>query len=313
MGIKSIALVAATLVLSTSVNASSVYLSSLNGGVNGFSRYDTNTNIWTQLNDYHTGSNFAIDTSGNMYSYSGDRTAINKYDTVNDVWNYYMSAPTINSSYASSQYNFYNLEITNSGRFLLTGGGTDTNVWYSDGGAWSSQALGFVTNATGDYDPTTGQYAITGLYGTSPSLIDANTLAVTNFSGIGSGSDWRRSGTILDGSYYIQTGTNAIERWDLSNPGANPTLITNPGNALNWMASAADRDNSLLYAVDIVDNDFYVYDGVSWTALANTLTGGNHTTLAYVSDISAVPIPAAVWLFGSGLIGLIGVARRKKP
>lgn len=25
-----------------------------------------------------------------------------------------------------------------------------------------------------------------------------------------------------------------------------------------------------------------------------------------------VPIPAAVWLFGSGLIGLVGVARRKK-
>ena len=27
---------------------------------------------------------------------------------------------------------------------------------------------------------------------------------------------------------------------------------------------------------------------------------------------TAVPIPAAVWLFGSGLVGLIGVARRKK-
>ena len=28
--------------------------------------------------------------------------------------------------------------------------------------------------------------------------------------------------------------------------------------------------------------------------------------------VGAVPIPAAVWLFGSGLIGLIGIARRKK-
>ena len=28
--------------------------------------------------------------------------------------------------------------------------------------------------------------------------------------------------------------------------------------------------------------------------------------------ISAVPVPAAVWLFGSGLLGLVGVARRKK-
>ena len=28
--------------------------------------------------------------------------------------------------------------------------------------------------------------------------------------------------------------------------------------------------------------------------------------------VSAVPIPAAIWLFGSGLIGLIGFAKRKK-
>jgi len=29
-------------------------------------------------------------------------------------------------------------------------------------------------------------------------------------------------------------------------------------------------------------------------------------------DVSAVPVPAAVWLFGSGLLGLVGIARRKK-
>jgi len=31
-----------------------------------------------------------------------------------------------------------------------------------------------------------------------------------------------------------------------------------------------------------------------------------------VSAVSAVPVPAAVWLFGSGLLGLVGIARRKK-
>ncbi|HSD97741.1 MAG TPA: VPLPA-CTERM sorting domain-containing protein [Sulfuricaulis sp.] len=31
----------------------------------------------------------------------------------------------------------------------------------------------------------------------------------------------------------------------------------------------------------------------------------------YVTSVSTVPVPAAVWLFGSGLLGLIGVARRK--
>ena len=32
----------------------------------------------------------------------------------------------------------------------------------------------------------------------------------------------------------------------------------------------------------------------------------------HVTSVSYVPVPAAVWLFGSGLLGLIGVARRKK-
>ncbi len=29
-------------------------------------------------------------------------------------------------------------------------------------------------------------------------------------------------------------------------------------------------------------------------------------------QVSAVPVPAAIWLFGSGLLGLVGMARRKK-
>jgi hypothetical protein len=34
-------------------------------------------------------------------------------------------------------------------------------------------------------------------------------------------------------------------------------------------------------------------------------------SLLLTGDLPSVPIPAAVWLFGSGLLGLVGVARRK--
>ena len=47
----------------------------------------------------------------------------------------------------------------------------------------------------------------------------------------------------------------------------------------------------------------------TWTFSAESTTSYSMTATA--AGIPAVPVPAAIWLFGSGLIGLIGVARRK--
>ena len=44
----------------------------------------------------------------------------------------------------------------------------------------------------------------------------------------------------------------------------------------------------------------------------STFPNGTTATGGWFYQTSAVPVPAAVWLFGSGLLGLIGVARRKK-
>lgn len=46
---------------------------------------------------------------------------------------------------------------------------------------------------------------------------------------------------------------------------------------------------------------------------ADFLNGGTQIAdLSNVRAFSVVPVPAAVWLFGSGLLGLVGVARRKR-
>lgn len=45
---------------------------------------------------------------------------------------------------------------------------------------------------------------------------------------------------------------------------------------------------------------------------ANWVVEGCMSTTGSQCATSAVPVPAAVWLFGSGLVGLAGVARRRK-
>jgi len=68
-------------------------------------------------------------------------------------------------------------------------------------------------------------------------------------------------------------------------------------------------------------NVYFTY-GEGNTASYTTYGGGNlansnQNYQAYiqweeVSQISPVPVPAAIWLFGSAMVGLVGVSRRKK-
>jgi hypothetical protein len=64
-------------------------------------------------------------------------------------------------------------------------------------------------------------------------------------------------------------------------------------------------------------------DGSGWIAdSAVVALGANSYSITFgtganvievdVQVVSAIPVPAAVWLFGSGLLGLVGIARRKK-
>jgi hypothetical protein len=58
-----------------------------------------------------------------------------------------------------------------------------------------------------------------------------------------------------------------------------------------------------------------VYGTIQFQGTYSQLTWTNpqyeHWSGFTVGAPAAVPIPAAVWLFGSGLLGLIGIARRK--
>jgi len=65
-----------------------------------------------------------------------------------------------------------------------------------------------------------------------------------------------------------------------------------------------------IYAMNITLADFFD-SGASFTGVQLDISGYNAVP-SLVGTTAVVPVPAAVWLFGSGLLGLVGVARRKK-
>jgi hypothetical protein len=46
--------------------------------------------------------------------------------------------------------------------------------------------------------------------------------------------------------------------------------------------------------------------------LGSATLGADGTLTITGNSTAPVPLPAAVWLFGSGLMGLVGVSRRRK-
>ncbi len=94
------------------------------------------------------------------------------------------------------------------------------------------------------------------------------------------------------------------ESWAVDIPAGNPAHFINP--------------NTSVFVAPVqlgVDGTFYqgnssFFGGVVNTDLAAWRLDADGT-LTYNVPVSAVPVPAAVWLFGSGLLGLVGVARRK--
>jgi len=97
--------------------------------------------------------------------------------------------------------------------------------------------------------------------------------------------------------------------------GVNTYSIDMTGWTINWgnegdvdMGTGADA--TLICSVDCAVDDTFVLD---YTAV---VPAGSYNSINYQlhleGKISAVPLLPAVWLFGSGLIVLIGVVRRKQ-
>ncbi|MBI3778776.1 MAG: VPLPA-CTERM sorting domain-containing protein, partial [Gammaproteobacteria bacterium] len=152
----------------------------------------------------------------------------------------------------------------------------------------------------GTIDAAWNFFKNTGMHFTT-SAITGNTTAGLNFSGwtvtwagipaISMGGGFQNCGTTSDG--ICMSGTTDI----------GGTFNNGTGIATVAWSGVYGTGYTLDYTAVVPQADPSGFGGVPYSL---------HLVGTVSAAVAAVPVPAAVWLFGSGLLGLAGIARRKK-
>ncbi len=121
-------------------------------------------------------------------------------------------------------------------------------------------------------------------------------------------------------------GFNSFREINLSSTGNNSSAVggaedgawnwnpINGGNTGDWnellRGTKTNSWGTETFSLDLADDQSEVWLAF-WLDNGDNDIGKFDNVLVMGDAIPAVPVPAAVWLFGSGLLGLVGVARRK--
>ena len=173
------------------------------------------------------------------------------------------------------------------------------------GGLIYDSDLNITWLADANYARTSG-YDADGLMTWSAAMIWAGNLSYGGYT------DWRLptsdtcSGFNCTGSemghlFYNELGGTA---------GYSILSSTDPDRALFMNVQSYSYRSGTVYAPDTTSAWAFRFDAGNQGATRKTIN--YYAWAVRDGDVAAVPVPAAVWLFGSGLLGLIGVARRKK-
>jgi len=121
-------------------------------------------------------------------------------------------------------------------------------------------------------------------------------------------------GMVLDQSFCVATGACATAASDSAWTSKNGLPLIGPTPIATSTYNVA---GSTGFGTTLGQLSLGVDDGIGGSPMDNGPfvdfnANFDITSITVTSVVSAVPVPAAVWLFGSGLIGLAGVARRRK-
>lgn len=93
-------------------------------------------------------------------------------------------------------------------------------------------------------------------------------------------------------------------------------ILTTVQNIGGFNFSIYDASNATMFSGGSNETAFLSLAAGTYHAvvsgIASGSSGGKYSVSIYTDAPASVPVPAALWLLGSGLIGLVGVARRKE-
>lgn len=105
-----------------------------------------------------------------------------------------------------------------------------------------------------------------------------------------------------------------LSSWTFFNNGV--SISHNIGSSSNLVEGTICVDSFSSNCTSPITTTYNALTGeftASWVSFINHGALPGAQTSTYITGyVSAVPVPAAVWLFGSGLLGLVGLARRNK-
>jgi len=218
-------------------------------------------------------------------------------------------APLLSSGIASAalfDYNYTNLAVT--------GGSTLDSVGMTvDGIAVDVTAYTIDNDGAGNISSTSLLSGGTGVYVSSST--SGNLGVRSNTTGDGTNMDGGASGDAADldeGLLFIfdqEVRLDFINFDSFTEFNADDFNLTVDGVSI--LVDYNANEVSSLVTNDPLQFDHYYFNNIVGTEFLIWADGDTDSFRIDEMIVSAVPVPAAVWLFGSGLFGLIGVARKK--